>query len=113
MTIRQPRSEEKKEYQHQSSQAHIPVFWSLPYYYINRDHSIWQLLKFLHYEDLPKKTLWASFGPSYPKGPYTAHLRTLVPKTIPGMVFGTRVLKWAVHGPVATDPGFFPDFCYP
>ena len=24
-----------------------------------------------------------------PKGPKTAHLRTLVPKTIPGMVFGT------------------------
>ena len=34
-----------------------------------------------------------------PKGPYTAHLRTLVPKTIPSMVFGTRVLKWAVYGP--------------
>ena len=30
------------------------------------------------------------------KGPYTAHLRTLVPKAIPGMVSGTRVLKWAV-----------------
>ena len=35
----------------------------------------------------------------FPKGPYTAHLRTLVPKTIPGIVFGTSVLKWAVYGP--------------
>ena len=35
-----------------------------------------------------------------PKDSYTAHLRTLVPKTIPGTVFGTRVLKWAVHGPL-------------
>ena len=35
----------------------------------------------------------------YPKGPYTARLKTLVPKTVPGMVFGTRVLKWAVYGP--------------
>ena len=35
----------------------------------------------------------------YPKGPYTAHLRTLVPRTIPGIVFGTRVLIWAVYGP--------------
>ena len=34
-----------------------------------------------------------------PKGPYSAHLRTLVPKTIRGIVFGTRVLKWAVYGP--------------
>ena len=34
-----------------------------------------------------------------PKDPYTAHVRTLVPKTIPGMVFGTRVLKRAVYGP--------------
>ena len=32
-----------------------------------------------------------------PKGPYTAHLRTPVPKAIPGMVFGTRV-KCAVYG---------------
>ena len=31
-----------------------------------------------------------------PKG---SHLRNLVPKTIPGIVFGTRVLKWAVYGP--------------
>ena len=35
----------------------------------------------------------------FPKGPYTAHVRTLVPKTIPGMAFGTRLLKWAVYGP--------------
>ena len=31
--------------------------------------------------------------------PQTAHLRILVPKTIPGMVFGTGVLHWAVDGP--------------
>ena len=34
----------------------------------------------------------------YPKGPYTAHLRTLVPNTIPGIVFGIRVRKCAVYG---------------
>ena len=34
------------------------------------------------------------------KGPYTAHLRTLVPKTRPGMVFRTRVLERAVYGPL-------------
>ena len=37
---------------------------------------------------------------NYPKGPCTAHLRTLGPKTTPGIVFGTRVLKWAVYGPL-------------
>ena len=31
-------------------------------------------------------------------------LRTLVPKTIPGMVFGTRVLEWAVFGPFGKCP---------
>ena len=30
------------------------------------------------------------------KGRSTAHVRTLVPNTIPGIVFGTRVIKWAV-----------------
>ena len=34
---------------------------------------------------------------SSPKGPYTAHLRTLVPITIPGMVCGIKVLRWAVY----------------
>ena len=34
-----------------------------------------------------------------PKGPYTANLRTLAPKTILGILSGTRVLKWAVYGP--------------
>ena len=33
-----------------------------------------------------------------PKGLSTAHLRTLVPNTIPGIVFGTRILKWAIYG---------------
>ena len=37
-------------------------------------------------------------GPN-PKGSYAAHLRILVPKTLRGIVFGTRVLKWAVYGP--------------
>ena len=39
-----------------------------------------------------------------PKGsmycPYTACLRTLLPNSIPGIVFGTRVLNWAVFGPL-------------
>ena len=33
-----------------------------------------------------------------PKGLYTDNLRTPAPRTIPGMVFGTRVLKWEVYG---------------
>ena len=33
-----------------------------------------------------------------PKGPYAPHLRTLVPNLIPGMAFGTRVLKQVEHG---------------
>ena len=35
-----------------------------------------------------------------PKGPYTAHVRTRVLKTIPAIVFGIRVLKWAIDGTV-------------
>ena len=35
-----------------------------------------------------------------PKHPSTAYSRTLVPNTITGIVFGTRVLKWAVDGPL-------------
>ena len=31
---------------------------------------------------------------------HTAHARTLVPNTIPGTAFGTRVLKRAVWGPL-------------
>ena len=34
-----------------------------------------------------------------PNGRYTAHLATPVPKAVPGMVFGTRVLRRAVYGP--------------
>ena len=34
-----------------------------------------------------------------PRGPCTADLKTLVPKAMPGMGFGTRVLNWAVYGP--------------
>ena len=34
-----------------------------------------------------------------PKGPSTQYLKTLVPKTIKGMVFGTRVFKSWVLGP--------------
>ena len=37
-------------------------------------------------------------GISSPKGQSTAHLRILVPKTVPGRCFGTIVLKWAVYG---------------
>ena len=47
------------------------------------------------------------------KGPYTAHLRTLAPNTIPDIVFETKVLKWAVYGPFGllmsdTDSEFEP-----
>ena len=42
---------------------------------------------------------------SHPKSPYAVHLRILVPKTIPGMVFGTRVLEKAVYGPLRTAWG--------
>ena len=37
-----------------------------------------------------------------PEGPSTQYLRTLVPKTIPLMAFGTRVLKHRVLGPFAS-----------
>ena len=36
---------------------------------------------------------------TFPKDPYTAHLRTFVPKTILDLVFGTKVPKWAVYEP--------------
>ena len=36
---------------------------------------------------------------TYTEGPNTAHVRPLVPKTLPGIVFGTTVLKRAVYGP--------------
>ena len=39
----------------------------------------------------------------HPKGQYTAHSRTLAPKTILGIVFGTCVLKRAVYRPFGTD----------
>ena len=35
----------------------------------------------------------------YPEGPSTQYSRTLVPKTVLGVVFGTRVLKYWVLGP--------------
>ena len=38
-------------------------------------------------------------GGSFPKGPSTQYLRTLVPKANKGMVFGTRVLQYWVLGP--------------
>ena len=34
-----------------------------------------------------------------PDGPSTQHSRTLVPKTIPLIAFGTKVLAYLVHGP--------------
>ena len=39
----------------------------------------------------------------FPEGPSTQYLRTLVPKTIALMVFGTRVLKYWVLGPSGFD----------
>ena len=35
----------------------------------------------------------------FPEGPSTQYLRTLIPNTIPFMVFGTRVLKYWVLRP--------------
>ena len=35
----------------------------------------------------------------FPEGPSTQYLRSMVPKTIPLMVFGTRVLNYGVLGP--------------
>ena len=44
----------------------------------------------------------------------TARLRTLFPEALPGMVFGSRVLKWAVDGtfggPLRVGKGGRPEF---
>ena len=44
---------------------------------------------------------WRSLfvGTCNPKAPSTAQLRVLAPKAIPGMVFGSGILKWTVYGP--------------
>ena len=34
----------------------------------------------------------------YPKRPCTTHIRTLVPKSMRVMVFGSRVREWSVYG---------------
>ena len=66
----------------------------------------------LHYwRQASSEGLRSKHGPSCPKGPCTAHLRTLVPKTILGIVFGTRVLEWAVHGPFGMILGAFRNTC--
>ena len=44
----------------------------------------------------------------YPEGPSTQHIRTLVPKTVKGMVFGTRVLEYWVLGPSGSFLNFQP-----
>ena len=44
------------------------------------------------------KQAWAGPG-AISEGPYTAHSKTLVPKTIAATLFGMRALKWAVYGP--------------
>ena len=36
---------------------------------------------------------------TYPEGTSTQYLRPLIPNTIKGMVFGTKVLKYFVLGP--------------
>ena len=55
---------------------------------------------------IASRTLGSTSESKYiPKDPYTPHLRTLVPKCIPGMCFGTRVLKRAVYG--SRDKCFF------
>ena len=52
--------------------------------------------------ELPRGGLSRSFMylVEYPKSPYTAHLRTLILKTIPGIAFEARVLEWAVCGDI-------------
>ena len=50
-------------------------------------------------------TLYLGSLVPYPEGPCTQHLRTLVPNTIKGMVFGTRDLKYWVLGPSGLDTG--------
>ena len=40
-----------------------------------------------------------TIGPTYPEGPSTQYLRTLVPNTIRGMVVGSKGLKYWVLGP--------------
>ena len=49
----------------------------------------------------PGHSAGRQFSPAIciPEGPSTHHLRTLVPNTIPLLVFGTRVLKYWVLGP--------------
>ena len=51
---------------------------------------------------------------SYPKGS-TAQLGTLVPKTIPGTVYGTRTLKWVdiPHGSFHHGPEYRPQIVGP
>ena len=45
-------------------------------------------------------SIWSGIGShSFPEGPSTQDLRTLVPKTIEGMAFGTRILRYWVLGP--------------
>ena len=48
-------------------------------------------------------------GGSFPKGPSTQYLRSLVPNTIKSMVFGTRNLKYWVLGPSGLHRGSFKD----
>ena len=40
---------------------------------------------------------------SLPEGPCNQYMRLPVPKTMPSMVFGTRVLEYWVLGPSGTD----------
>ena len=50
-------------------------------------------------EVVPGQLVYIIGAPFWPLGPSTQYLRTLVPKTLMGMVFGTRVLKCWVLGP--------------
>ena len=43
---------------------------------------------------------------SIPKGSIDCPFKDSVPKTIPGVVFATRVLKWAVYGPFGIMFGY-------
>ena len=50
-------------------------------------------------EGIWPKHVGDAFGPATnPEGPSTHYFRTLVPKAIKGVVFGTRVLKYLVLG---------------
>ena len=58
----------------------------------------------VNFQGLYRPTTLTKYVETILEGPSTQHLRTLVPKTIPLMVFGTRVLKFWELGPSGNGP---------